>query len=263
MFALLPSYRLSSRLLMLAIIVAGAATFAQATLQDDAAQDRPAAVKKDALAMIQNMVIGEWRGVGQPRRGSSRGSWIETTNWSWKFGDEAASLAFKADESKMYVSGEIMAGAGSDDAPQQYTFIGVTEDGTEETFTGSRDEDGTLTFTSDEAADGRPARITLRNVADGDRLLVLYERQLSEDRYSRLVEVGYTRQGSGFGQGATAGPECVVTGGLGTIQVEHDGKTYFVCCSGCQDLFNEDPERILAEYAKRREEEKNKKSQDN
>ena len=43
--------------------------------------------------------------------------------------------------------------------------------------------------------------------------------------------------------------ECVVTGGLGTIEVTHNGKTYYVCCTGCRDYFNENAEKVLAELA--------------
>ncbi len=222
--------------------------------QTQAAQDDPRA----ALEAIQNMVIGEWRGVGQPRRGSSRGSWIETATWSWEFQGDQASLVFSIEDGKFYSSGEIKSG----DEPNTFVFTGTTADGEKESFSGKRDEDGKLSFmAAEEAKNGRPARISFRTVANGDRLLILLERQLAEDRFSRLAEIGYTRQGSGFGQGASTGPECVVTGGLGTIPVEHDGKTYYVCCTGCQGLFDEDPERILAEYAKRKEAEKNKKNQ--
>ena len=91
---------------------------------------------------------------------------------------------------------------------------------------------------------------------------MLYEKNLTgTNRYTRLAEVGYTRKGSGFGRGASF-PECVVTGGYGNMEVTYKGKTYKVCCSGCRDLFNEDPETILAEYrerkAKEREKQKNR-----
>jgi len=39
---------------------------------------------------------------------------------------------------------------------------------------------------------------------------------------------------------------------LGTITVTHMGATYYVCCSGCRDAFNENPAKILAEYTKRK-----------
>jgi len=34
-------------------------------------------------------------------------------------------------------------------------------------------------------------------------------------------------------------------GGLGTIEVTHAGKSYYVCCTGCRDYFNENPEKFL------------------
>ena len=46
-------------------------------------------------------------------------------------------------------------------------------------------------------------------------------------------------------------PLCVVTEDRGTIHVSYKGQTYWVCCSGCRDLFNDDPESVLAEAAAR------------
>jgi YHS domain-containing protein len=75
--------------------------------------------------------------------------------------------------------------------------------------------------------------------------------------YHQLAEVGYTREGIAFAAGES-GPVCIVTEGRGTIPVSYKGKTYHVCCSGCRDLFNENPEAILAEAAER-DREKGKK----
>ncbi|MBD3673017.1 MAG: TRASH domain-containing protein [Planctomycetaceae bacterium] len=38
----------------------------------------------------------------------------------------------------------------------------------------------------------------------------------------------------------------MVSGGLGTATVSFEGKTYYVCCSGCSAAFNEEPERWIA-----------------
>ena len=38
---------------------------------------------------------------------------------------------------------------------------------------------------------------------------------------------------------------CPVTGGLGTMAVSHAGKTYYVCCTGCREAFDKDPERYV------------------
>jgi hypothetical protein len=75
---------------------------------------------------------------------------------------------------------------------------------------------------------------------------------VGRDSYARLAEVGSTRKGRSFAKAVASGPECVVTGGLGTIAVEYLGRTYYVCCTGCRDLFREDPERVLAEYRERK-----------
>ncbi len=50
-----------------------------------------------------------------------------------------------------------------------------------------------------------------------------------------------------------------MTGGAGTIRVSYKGKSYYVCCTGCRDAFNDDPEGILADYRARLEERKKKK----
>jgi YHS domain-containing protein len=36
-----------------------------------------------------------------------------------------------------------------------------------------------------------------------------------------------------------------VTGGLGTIAVSYKGQTYYVCCGGCKDAFEADPEKYV------------------
>ena len=102
--------------------------------------------------------------------------------------------------------------------------------------------------------DGLPDRIQVRLAAEGKRLVVLYERRQGS-RFARLAEVGFTRRGSGFGTGSNV-VECVVTGGEGAIPVRFEGKTYYVCCSGCKEYFDNDPAKAMKEYRERKAEEK-------
>ena len=119
-------------------------------------------------------------------------------------------------------------------------------------YSGKLDDQQQLILTAEQPSDDLPRRLSFRFVAGGDRLLLLMEKKgPSSDQLVRLAEVGYTRQGSGFGKNVTQ-RECVVTGGLGTIEVTHDAKTYYVCCTGCRDYFNENPAKVLAEYAARK-----------
>ena len=115
-----------------------------------------------------------------------------------------------------------------------------------------------LTLVSEPDKDDIVSRVTLRQLND-KRMLVLYEtRRAEQSFYSRVGEVGYTREGTRLASSDSSGPECVVTGGAGTIKVSHDGKTYYVCCTGCRDAFNDDPVGILADYREKLAEKKSK-----
>ncbi|MBR9804101.1 YHS domain-containing protein [bacterium] len=46
---------------------------------------------------------------------------------------------------------------------------------------------------------------------------------------------------------------CIISGGLGTITVSHNGQTYYVCCTGCKAAFEDDPERWIARAEEQKE----------
>lgn len=248
------------------VVVCGAALFggvATGAEQPAEAAAEAAAKDKVALAPLQSY-IGGWRGVGQVQRGSNKGAWTEQSDWAWHFDKQHAAITFTAPKGKHFIAGEIRA---TDQAGVYELFASqAADDKTKRRFTGLIDDDGRLVFTvpkpdSDDSASPAPpadavARITLRQVAGGDRLVVLLEKRLAAgDRYAQVAEIGYTRIGAQFAQGSGK-PECVVTGGAGTITVMHEGKTYFVCCTGCKELFEADPADVLAEYKAKKAKEK-------
>ncbi len=209
--------------------------------------------ERESLSQLQ-VLVGAWRGVGQPRRGSSRDSWIENAVWQWSFDDDRPSLKFESPQGRFYRHGRIIALDN-----QQFQLDATRAEGDHiDQFRGSLDKDEQLTLLATKNGTGPVARVSIRTVAGGDRLLVLLERRTKPaGRYSRIAEIGYTRKGSGFGQGTTQ-RECIVTGGAGSIAVTHKGRTYYVCCGGCRDLFEDDPEGVLADYQKQLAEEKAK-----
>jgi hypothetical protein len=224
------------------------------------ADDKPATeaqlhAQKEQLSKIQKL-IGGWKGVGQPQRGSTKDSWTEQADWAWKFSPQRTAMFARTEQSKYFSKVELIAG----DKAEAYTLLATPKDGGEAIpFAGTVDKDERLVLENKDAPAGMPQRISLRFVADGKRLLVLYEGKTQfSDQLVRLAEVGYTRVGSGFGQGAQ-GPECVVTGGAGTMAVEYMGQKYYVCCTGCRDYFNADPAKAIAEYKERKEEERKEK----
>ena len=236
----MPRYLLSLLLLMVT---------ADMLLADDAVKE----AAKGKLAPLQNFV-GEWKGVGQRERGKNEGAWIEKSAWAWKFDGDKAAIGFAASDAKYLPSGAITPTKNAGEFQLDVT----TADKTTISYTGKLADDK-LVLESAAAPAGLPQRITLRLVAEGKRLVALYEtKSPASDRLVRLAEVGYTRVGSDFGKGSQ-GRECLITGGLGTIAVTYDGKTYYVCCTGCKDYFDEDPKRAVEEYLAKKKAEKEAK----
>src|SRR5262249_7520975 len=70
-------------------------------------------------------------------------------------------------------------------------------------------------------------------------------------QFKVAVETGQTKEGEAFAAGSSAAdlPKCVVTGGAATLTVSYQGKTYPLCCSGCRDEVNENPEKYIKKAA--------------
>lgn len=210
--------------------------------------------QREALGRLQSYV-GQWRGVGQVRRGSRNGAWIETADCAWDLSNVDAALEIKSPKAKFFPTMRFE----SSRKENAYRMVGLKKDGAKTVYEGKLDNDGVLHLDATTSVDGLPDRLQIRLAAEGKRLVVLYQRRISASRYSRLAEVGFTRKGSGFGSGANF-VECIVTGGKGTIPVSFEGKTFYVCCSGCKEYFDDDPAKVVAEYKERVAERKAEKS---
>ncbi len=206
---------------------------------------------KKALAPIFQYV-GGWRGAGLPKEGPAKDGWTEESEWQFDLKGGHAALVFNSDKGKYYKSGRIDPG----EKKGTFKFTGISADGKiKEELVGEIDKNGDLAFDNAAAAEGRPSRMLYSVVAKGNRLLIDLQKKSPGGRYSTFCEVSYTRKGSGFGQQANA-HECIITGGAGKMEVSYKGQTYWVCCGGCRDAFNENPEKEIAAYKKRKEEEK-------
>lgn len=208
--------------------------------------------QKDALAHW-NSLVGGWRGTGQPRRGSNVGAWREDNNWAWQFSETEAALVGTVGKGTLASTLKITAGAGAG----IYALEWTSPDKTVRKLSG-KIEDGKLVLLSAPDDQNEVYRVTLTLLNELRTLILFEKRKADQQSYNRIAEVGYTREGARLAGAGSGGPECVVTGGLGTIKVQHGGQTYYVCCTGCQQAFNDDPEGILAEYQARREKEKAK-----
>lgn len=223
------------------------------------ADDKDKEAKKDGTAPAENRRaaqrglepfndwVGSWRGVGQPKRGSSKGAWTEEAGWAWKIDRESAGLQIEIKDGKQLLGGLLTYAPDE----KKFRFVAKLPGGDTRTYSGERGEEGKLILLGSEQETKEQHRLTFQ-MRHEDRMLLLIEtKPASQPSFSRVAEVGYTRVGGNFAAAADAGPKCIVTGGRGTMAVEYKGKTYYVCCSGCKSAFQDDPEGILAEAAER------------
>lgn len=226
----------------LAAGVLGLATTAGVAQPDKKAKPEDQAKAKKALQEVQDF-IGQWNLEGTQKTGAKTEAWKEKVAWSWKFKDGTPSLTvtFAEGKGKFFKEGEL----SYDVAGKKYV-LALTPAGKDEkqVFDGAFAK-GALTVTRKDKA-GDVHRLKMNTAADGVRFVLKAERQ--EGGKGLFADV-YAMNGSKEGESIAGGakkPECVVSGGAASIAVSYNGKTYYVCCSGCRDEFNADPKK----YAK-------------
>jgi hypothetical protein len=198
---------------------------------------------KEALQALQEF-IGGWKGTANDKK---LGFWTETSDWSWRFKGKDVWISFKVKNSKVYQEGEVRFLPDK----SKYQLTVTTKAGAKLAYEGEIKKN-ILTVERLDPDTSDTEQIKLSVISDGDRLV--YSKWLKPDgrtQFTKQLEVGYTREGVTFGV-ESGGKKvlCVVTGGLGTMPVSYMGVTYYVCCSGCRDAFNDNPAKIVAEYLK-------------
>jgi YHS domain-containing protein/flagellar hook assembly protein FlgD len=193
-----------------------------------------------------NSLIGGWRGVGQPRRNSSSDAWSETAEWVWDIKKDKSSVGIRY----QVKNGKLLETAllTYDSPAKQYALDAKFTDKTERRYTGKL-ADGKLTLDSSKDDDGNVHQVVVTLLNDKRTLVLFQTKKADQKLFNRVAEVGYTRDGTRLAVEGADGPECIVTGGKGTSTVVYKGKTYYFCCSGCRDAFNDDPDGIIAEAA--------------
>lgn len=205
---------------------------------------------KQMLSQFNNW-IGTWRGVGLVKRGSTRGSWFETADWQWQFEKGRASLLYKIKDSKLFQSAELKF----DQKTKQYTLTTQIDKEQTRDYVGKMVKKK-LVLESKPKNDEQVYRISM-SLLNPKRFVALHQKRHQNSKFwNRIAEVGYTRKGTSLARAGAGQPECIVTGGTGTIIVEHQGKTYYVCCSGCKQSFDDDPEGTVAAYKEKVEQRK-------
>jgi hypothetical protein len=214
---------------------------------DDEGDDENSA--KSALQEL-NDFIGDWKGSGgpekpRPQRGET---WEESVSWSWKFKGDDAWLTMTIKDGRHLKSGELRYLTDK----KVYQLTAVDKNDKKQVYQGKIKDGGYLTLERADPKTKETQRLTMNTAGDGIRFIYKAAHK-AEGRtlFTKDYQVACTKEGEALGAKEKK-VECVVSGGLGTIPVSYKGMTYYVCCSGCRDAFNENPEKYIKQAEARK-----------
>lgn len=208
---------------------------------DVEASSEPRSELIDALKPV-GPLVGQWNGVAIPQDRESKRNrvfWREKSQWEWNFGDTCG-LRWTIDGGKQLKGGFLTF----DPKKNHFRLELERVDRGKAVFTGDARE-GRLELDGP-VEDGKQQRLWIWLANENRFLYSIFERDEAKTRYTRVLDAGATRDGVTFAAGAS-GPVCIVTGGRGTTALQYKGKTYYVCCTGCKQAFEDDPEGVIAE----------------
>lgn len=197
---------------------------------------------KKALQEMQEF-MGVWNLEGTQKVGAKTEAWKEDIDWSWKFKatQPTIKVSFAEGKGKYFSGGELTYAVDK----KKYQLTLIAKDKTEHVFVGDKLRDGGLKLEQKDAKTGDVTRLTMFTLADGIRFTMKVEKQEGgKGLFTLAYQLAGNKEGESLGASAKK-PECIVTGGAATITVSYQGKTYYVCCSGCRDAFNETPEKFV------------------
>ncbi|MEZ6058725.1 MAG: hypothetical protein R3C19_00015 [Planctomycetaceae bacterium] len=89
---------------------------------------------------------------------------------------------------------------------------------------------------------------------ENDRYLLEVGRRRGTAPFRRYDTVSTQREGTSFAisDAGYGDKTCIISQGLGTISVSYQGRSYWVCCSGCKAAFDADPEKWIARAEKQK-----------
>jgi len=212
----------------------------------------------EAVKPLQ-ILMGSWEGKTQKQFGEF--SAVDEPEWVWDFltNKNQPALVMSSDQSPYFKKLRLTF----DPEKQKYLLLSEHEDYGQREFEGEfiqeiRDVPGDdkklhrtykLEFTQVAPADDIEKWQIVFNQKDNNRYLMeMAKRRGTAPRFTRFDTVASQRQGTSFALSDSdyGDKTCIVSGGLGTMTVSFEGKTYYVCCSGCSAAFNDEPERWIA-----------------
>ena len=210
---------------------------------------------KKALKPIQ-VVLGPWHAIIDKTKTYEDLQWV----WDWKTDRAQPALTMTTKEDGEYfksvrltylVEDEKFQMTLTDKEGKQRVLQGVfTEEPTDKPGEDKKQTpQRTFKLQLTEQGDAKDRWQVVMNQQDNNRYLLELSR-LRGKNFVRFDTAASQREGTSFAVNDSDFKEktCVISQGLGTIQVSHKGKSYWVCCSGCKAAFEEDPEKWIAKF---------------
>jgi len=217
------------------------------------------------IARLQplQILLGQWRGT--TRREYENFKAVDIHEWVWDLRSNPAQPALTIQSDK---SPYIRTGRLTWDTEQNLFAMTVSGPvGTTRQFTGDFTEPVHEIVGSDDKLH-RVFRLEFNQNENGEsselwqlafaqqennRYLLEVGKRRGKADFARFDTVSTQREGTSFAVSDTGYAEktCIISEGLGTMEVTWKGRSYWVCCTGCKAAFEEDPETWIARAAKK------------
>jgi YHS domain-containing protein len=215
-------------------------------LVGNARADSPKKLTPREVLKPLSILVGSWKGTGTPEGTPDerqKGHWVETVTWEWQFKGDDAWLTVAFEKGKHFARGELRHAAATDKLELKITTVA------KETLTYVGNLNGKqLVFERTPPEANLVERLTFSLLHENRITYRLETRPEKGTSLTRKYLVGMTKEGVAFADVGKPERECIVSGGTGRMTVTHEGKTYYVCCTGCRDEFKENPAKYVAEW---------------
>ncbi|MEZ6056274.1 MAG: hypothetical protein R3C01_06175 [Planctomycetaceae bacterium] len=217
--------------------------------------------KETVLAALQPLQIlrDQWQVIQRKKAGTSDALQQQEWIWDFKTNRSQPAIVMSSPVGEYILSARVTF----DPATEKYVMTAVTPEGETRTLEGEFSEPVTE-ITGDDNKPQRTYKLQFQQVApetskdqwqivvnqqQNNRYLMEFAKKRGSN-YFVFDTLGAQRLGTSFALSDTdyGDRTCVVSGGLGTAAVSFEGKTFYVCCSGCRAAFDEEPKTWIADF---------------
>lgn len=205
------------------------------------------------------VLLGKWTGNARKAAQLHEQAWV----WDFQSRPEQPALVLSADQSNYIRSGRLTYLP----AENEFEFVMSTPEGETRTLRGTFSQP-----VEDVAGDDKKLQRTYKlelqeptaeanaeqwqvafHQLENNRYLVELDRRRGMGPFQRVDTIHSQREGTSFALSDTdyGDRTCIISQGLGTISVSYKGRSFWVCCTGCQAAFNDDPEKWIAKWETR------------